>query len=497
MAANEHGTRAPPRETLDELLQRELFERLPFSLTVIDPELNVVRANSHFEAYFGDWRGRKCYQVYRDRRDVCSACPALLTFRDGHARVADETGRERDGRISHYVTHLAPLADRAGNVRYVVQMTRDVTETSRFQREHDILFDRVPCYITVINRNFRIIRTNEKFRDTFGRGRGGFCYQYYKRRAEPCERCPAALTFADGAEHVAEMVGVTTGGDEAWYVVTTAPLSRGRRGVEHVIEIAADVTDVKKLENEKLEAERLAAVGQTVAGLAHTIKNLLMGLEGGMYMVDTGLKRDDRGRISRGWDVLQRNFDKTTMLVREFLSFAKGRVPELTPVDPARVLRDIHDFYADTAREQGVELTVDADPGIEPLPLDPDGIEACLTNLLSNGIDAALLRERGGGKVVMRAREQDGEVSFEVEDNGVGIAPEIKHKIFTTFFTTKGGGGTGLGLLTTRKIVQEHGGEIEMESTPGEGSTFRITLYRSRLNKLAREEVRDRDGRKG
>lgn len=478
---------SPLQESFDELLQRELFEQVPYNLAVVDRDHNIVRANQSFEEYFGDWREKKCFEVYRNRKDICEGCPAAETFEDGQPRVTDETGFERDGKYSHYVTHIRPLKDRSGKVQYVLEMSRDVTETSRFQREHDILFDRVPCYISVINRNFRIIRANEKFRSTFGEGKGRFCYQCYKRRSSPCNDCPAALTFKDGQEHVAEMIGVTRDGEEAAYVVTTAPLSRGEGGVEHVIEICADVTDVKKLENAKLESERLAAVGQTVAGLAHTIKNLLMGLEGGMYMVDTGLKKGNEQRVTKGWKVLQRNFDKTTLLVREFLNFAKGRLPELEPSDPVAIVREIIELYEETASQQGVELSFENGQQIDELPLDPEGIEACLTNLLSNGIDAAVLREDNQAKVIMRVFENDDNLIFEVADNGTGIDPEIKHKIFTTFFTTKGGGGTGLGLLTTRKIVQEHDGKIEMESIPGTGSTFRITLSRSRLEALDRK----------
>ena len=87
--------------------------------------------------------------------------------------------------------------------------------------------------------------------------------------------------------------------------------------------------------------------------------------------------------------------------------------------------------------------------------------------------------------MVVRTREEGDDLVFEVADNGCGIDQEVKAKVFTTFFTTKGGKGTGLGLLTTRKIVQEHGGKMEIESLPGQGSTFRIRLPRSRLKALA------------
>jgi signal transduction histidine kinase len=142
-------------------------------------------------------------------------------------------------------------------------------------------------------------------------------------------------------------------------------------------------------------------------------------------------------------------------------------------------------LYRDAASRQGIELVFEAGREIGPAPLDPEGMETCLTNLVSNGIDAAVMREDPGGRVVLRTREAEGDLMFEVADNGCGMDWEVKGKVFTTFFTTKGGKGTGLGLLTTRKIVQEHGGRIEVESSPGQGSLFRIRLPRKRLETLA------------
>ena len=587
---------------LEGLLGRGFLQQVPFNVAVIDREFRVVAANQNFQDYFGDWRGRHCYEVYKNLGEPCTRCQARRTFEDGQARVSDETGVDRQGRSCHYVLHVAPLRDASGRIQHVIEMTTDLTETRRWQREYDLLFERAPCYISVIDRHYRIVRANEKLRESFGEAEGKFCYEVYKRRKQPCGRCPAALTFQDGAEHVSNQVGVHRDGSPAYYVVMTVPLARGERGAAHVIELAADITpirrlelelkraqdfyecliqnaataviavdgrgdvlvmnpaarallgwkarqaptaerlramlpaeffacgptgpgfreglvrdvegraipvsfasaelrlrggqrgravfledlrEIKRLEREMLEAERLAAVGQTVAGLAHTIKNLLMGLEGGMYMVDSGLRRGDAGRVSEGWQVLQRNVQKTTALVKDFLSFAKGRLPELRPADPNALAAGVVELYREAARLQGVELVLEAGPEVREAPLDPQGIETCLTNLISNGIDAAVLREQPGGRVIVRTREDQGDLIFEVADNGCGMEQEIKEKVFTTFFTTKGGKGTGLGLLTTRKIVQEHGGRIEVESAPEQGSLFRIRLPRRRLETLA------------
>jgi PAS domain S-box-containing protein len=590
---------------LENRLGRSLFELVPFNVAVIDREFRVVAANSNFEEYFGEWRGRHCYEICKGASERCSHCQAMAIFDDGQIRVSDESGVDRHGRACHYVVHLAPVKDAEGRVQHVIEMTTDLTETRRWRREYDLFFERVPCYVSVIDRNLRIVRANEKFREGFGEAKGRYCYEVYKRRKKPCPHCPAALTLQDGADHVSEQVGIHKDGTPAHYVVTTSALSRGRHDIAHVIEMATDITEihnletklkraddfyeslvrnaasgilavdatgevriinpaarslldwksrrppapellrkmlpdeffvaaqeneilanlpettlhavggeevpvrfsavelrshgtklgraalmqdlreVKRLEQQRLEAERLAAVGQTVAGLAHTIKNLLMGLEGGMYMVDTGIRRGDADRLVNGWQILKRNFEKTTALVKDFLSFAKGRLPELALTDPNALARNIVELYRDAATKQGVDLSLDACPEVRVAMLDPHGMETCLTNLVSNGIDAATTPDQIGGTVVVRTREDGDDLVFEVVDNGCGIDQEVKSKIFTTFFTTKGGKGTGLGLLTTRKIVQEHGGQVEMDSQPGRGSTFRIRLPRKQLKVLA------------
>ena len=475
-------------EKVDKLLGRKIFEMMPFNIAVIDRDFNVITANKRFEDYFGNWQGRRCYDVYRGNFQPCPECVAVKTFEDGKIRVIDGAGIDRHGITRHYVAHLAPLYDDDGHVQYVIEMSTDLTETRRWQREYDLLFERVPCYITIIDKDFRITRANEKFRQAFGEEiQGRHCYQVYKKTDHKCSNCPAMLTFQDGQEHVSNQVGVRKDGSQAHYIVTTAPLSRGEDGIEHVIEIATDISEIKKLESEKLEAERLGAVGQTVAGLAHTIKNMLMGLEGGMYMVDIGLQKGDAERIIKGWDILQRNFHKTTTLVKDFLSFSKGRLPDLQLVDPNKLAQDIVELYRDTAQQQGVELIIEVGENVKPAFLDPNGMETCLTNLVSNGIDAAMLRVEGRGRVVLRTYEEGGELVFESTDNGSGMDWEVKQKVFTTFFTTKGGKGTGLGLLTTRKIVTEHGGRIEVDSVAGEGATFRIRLPRARLESLAEQ----------
>jgi signal transduction histidine kinase len=246
--------------------------------------------------------------------------------------------------------------------------------------------------------------------------------------------------------------------------------------------LAEDLREVKQLERGKLEAERLAAVGQTVAGLAHAIKNLITGLQGGLYLLSTGLDKGKIERIHEGRELLDRNIKRVSASVKAFLSFAKGREIRLRMTDPVEVAAEVIAMYSPKAKECGIKLVHERFREIAPAPIDHDAMHECLTNLVGNAIDACLTSEdKNNHHVWVRSFEKEQVITYEVVDDGCGMDDEVKKSVFTVFFTTKGLIGTGLGLLTTRRIVQEHGGKIEMESTLGKGSTFRISLPRAGL----------------
>jgi signal transduction histidine kinase len=261
------------------------------------------------------------------------------------------------------------------------------------------------------------------------------------------------------------------------------PITRPGGEIPYVIEMSTDITLVKRLEQEKREAERLAAVGETVAGIAHGIKNVLMGLEGGMYAVNTGIRQGDDERIARGWTMLEENVTRISEFVKEFLDFAKGRAAHVAPVDPNKPVRKVLELFHEKAAQAGIQLNVDLQEGIPPAHLDEDAIHTCLANLVSNAIDACSFSDAERDYVItISSRQEGGTLVYQVADNGHGMDYEISKKVFSKFFTTKGSDrGTGLGLLTTKKIVHQHGGRISFQSKEGEGSVFRIELPRSGL----------------
>jgi PAS domain S-box-containing protein len=588
-----------------------LFDEIPSGVFVIDRAGTIVDHNRAFASLFGEARGRSCYRVLKEREEPCPLCAAQKSFADGGQRVLEERGVGRDGRPVDYLVQLSPIRRDGGEVEFVAAITTDLTATKRLQREYQILFEKVPCYVAVINRDLRVVRANERFRETFGEARGEHCYDLFKKRHEPCPECPVERTFLDGESHTVPHVGIGRDGQTTHYLAFTAPLERDEGDLTHVIQMSLDVTDLRKLElrlsetaamrralvqnsldatlilddreriqlvnraaedlwgypaasllgqrppsgmipaplhrvlagkterelvhearvitsdgekvpvrmaamtldrrgehmgsavivhdlrevrklqREKLEAERLAAVGQTVAGLAHGIKNILTGLEGGMYVMSSGLKKDDDRRTRQGWEMLERNMGRISALAKNLLAFSRGDRIEPRQVRVHEVVEDVVGLFRESAHQHGVDLRAELDRELEPAWIDPEGLHSCLANLVSNALDACMVSQNPACSVTVRLLEREEVLVLEVTDTGCGMDYELKQKAFTSFFTTKGKGGTGLGLLITRKIVQQHGGTVTVLSTPGEGATFRLALPRDRLPRPPEKEDQD------
>ncbi len=240
-----------------------------------------------------------------------------------------------------------------------------------------------------------------------------------------------------------------------------------------------DLREIKRLEKELLQAERLAAVGQTVAGLAHGIKNILHGLKGGSYLVDIGIKNDDTVKLTKGWDTVKRNIDRTSNLVMDLLSYSKEREPEYETCRPNEIAADVYELVQEKALENDVAIIREFDDSIGEVVMDPRTIHEVLLNLMSNAVDACLFDEDIAKQWQVKlktAREKNSIIRFEVEDNGAGMSENIQRQLFTSFFSTKGHRGTGLGLMVSRKLVEEHGGTIEVKSQPDKGTVFTVRL---------------------
>ncbi|MFO7557376.1 MAG: response regulator [Desulfobacterales bacterium] len=234
-----------------------------------------------------------------------------------------------------------------------------------------------------------------------------------------------------------------------------------------------------------LDAERMAAIGQTVAGLSHTIKNLAGSLKGGAFVLEKGIEHEDLGYLKQGWTMIRSGVDKIAGLSMNLLNYAKTSEINCRHCHPNQPVEEVIELMAFRAKEENIQIEFLPAGDLQSFDFDPEGMHQCLLNLITNAFDALRTIKDGRNEKIVTIRtikRKDWGVEYQVEDNGCGMEPETLNKIFRSFFTTKGTGGTGIGLMMTKNIIDKHQGEIQVSSKKGVGSTFIIRLPKAAAN---------------
>ncbi|MGC8763098.1 MAG: PAS domain-containing protein [Acidobacteriota bacterium] len=462
-----------------------LFQQAPCFMTVQDREGRILAANQNFQTTFGAGVGSTCYRAYKRRTTPCPHCPVVQTFEDRKCHTSHQEVILGDGTPLPILVYTSPLLGPEGEVEAVVEISADISpvkaleEKLRESRERfRALFEEVPCYLTVQDQDLRILQCNRSFREDFGDYIGAYCYEVYKHRGEPCLNCPVARTFSDGRVHHSEETVFARDGRRLQTLVSTAPLRNRAGEVEAVMEMSANITEIRQLQ------DRLANLGLLAGTLSHGLKGLLMGLDGGSYLLQTGIERGSPERVAEGWRILQRNVAEIRGVVHDFLYLAKEREPCWEMLDLRDLARSAMDLVRSRAASAQVELRAELQEAIEG-EVDRASMQASLVNLLENALDACRLAGKGTHRRVrLSLAREDGYARFQIEDNGVGMEEETLAKLFAPFFSTKGCEGTGLGLYVARKVAEQHGGTLEALSAPGKGSRFtlRVPLHAGRKN---------------
>ena len=343
------------------------------------------------------------------------------------------------------------------------------------RRSYQDLFAAVPCFICVMNREHQIIEANALYRSEFGAKDRSLCYEVCKHRTSQCPDCQVDKTFVDGLVHVSEETLVTRDGRRVNVVVHTQPVRDEKGEISAVMEVFTDITEVKKLQRQ------LALTGRAVAGMAHRVKNILMGLEGGIFIVNDGLESDDRQAIAEGWEMVERNVHKVSGIVKDLLYCSKEREPHFTPdVCPHDIVEEVAELFANRMGSDEIIIRTNLEEPRHRGTFDADGLHNLLCNLVANAIDACRFdpsENKDGHTVTLRCgRNGDGSTVLAVEDDGAGIPDDLNSRVFQDFFSSKGTEGTGIGLLVVQKVAEEHGGTITFDSRPGEGTVFTVVI---------------------
>jgi PAS domain S-box-containing protein len=470
---------------MDETYQ-SYFESMPCYLSVQGRDLKIIRANRRFVENFGDPAGRYCYQIYKQRSEKCERCPVERTFRDGEPHTSEEQVIAQDGRELWVLVNSTPIRDGSGEIEAVMEMSTDITDIKLLhqqlresQQKHKLLFEEVPCYISIQDRDLNVVEANRLFREAFGNPYGHKCYKVYKHRDKACFPCVVQETFEDGETREHEETVRAQDGRLINMLVYTAPLRDENERIVQVIEMSTDITQLRQLQ------DKLSDVGLLIGSISHGIKGLLNGLDGGIYLINSGLQKDDRSRIDRGWEIALRNIDRIRGMVMDILYYAKDRVPDWQPIVAAELAADVAKVMEEKAASLNIRFEFDLPNEVGEFEGDEGAIRSLLVNLVDNSLDACRVDSNKSNHFVKLALVGTPEdVIFEVVDNGIGMDQETREKALSLFFSSKGAGGTGLGLFIANKITKAHRGTIELESEEGQGSHFRIKLPRRRPEDL-------------
>ncbi len=264
--------------------------------------------------------------------------------------------------------------------------------------------------------------------------------------------------------------------DGSIFEMSFYPIAREDDDRRGVVCFARDVTAHREVERRIRQTDRLVALGQLAAGVAHEINNPL-----GVILCYTDIIKGEtirgnggEGRVAEDISVIERHARNCQRIVADLLNFARSHGSEKHPVHAGEMIREVESMLGQQLLMNDIRLSLDLADDLPPCLMDGERMKQVVVNLVMNGFQAM----EGAGEIrISTGKTGDGGIRIVVEDNGPGIDKEILPKIFDPFFTTKDPGeGTGLGLSVSYGIVQEHNGEILVESEPGRGARFIITL---------------------
>lgn len=473
---------------VDNLFLETLFHGIDEEIMVIDPEYRVLNVNRVFldrnKSLKEEVIGKKCHEIAYHSKYPCHSDTGLCPL-----KRAKETGRrvevshqvERDGSNYGEINRIMyPLMTEEGELKYFIEISRDVTEYQKLirrlqasEKKFRTILDTAKDAILSINEDRKIILFNNAAQRIFG----------YLRK-EILGKHLSLLVPPQHGDHHLYLERFLEEKDPGVLGKTLSLMALRKNGEEFPIEmglsyldmdpgvtftaIIRDVSEQKKMEKKLLRSERLAAVGQAVAHVAHEIKNPLMIIGGFSHQIRCNL--DDRRAVQK-LDMIFEEINRLERLVANVGDFTKEYRLVKRETDINSVIRDVLKIMAEIYPSEKYTFAEGLASDLQEIPCDPDKLKQVFMNIIANGIEAM----PKGGTITISTSNLPNGVEVCISDEGIGIEREKLLHIFEPFYTTREK-GSGLGLPISYKIVEAHRGDIWAESHPGEGARFVIRL---------------------
>src|SRR5467141_3155273 len=467
----------------------ELFETLQEGIYITTPDGTIVDVNPALVRMLGydsreelvkkrvaevfvDQAERKIVQAEVDRQPMIQGREITLICKDGTSIVCLNTAaavRDNAGRVVRYQGALMDITERR-------EMERRLHQQQEFARR---LVDSFPDLILVLDTEAHYNFVSPRCKEILGYDVAEMQHLEFGGRSHP-EDLPSALslykdiiagsqTFASLEIRVRHKLG-----DWRRIRFNFSPLSDEKGNIEGVVLSGRDVTELKRLEEQLIQAEKLAAMGQMLAGVAHELNNPLTAILGVTELLRERPGADDSTK--RQLELTHRQARRAARIVQNLLEFSRPASPQKKPLDLNNILERTLQLHEHSLRRNNIEVDSRLPGELPGVIGDANQLIQVFLNLITNA-EQAIREVRDSGRIQIRAGRNGNQLTITVQDDGVGIRPEALPRIFDPFYTTKRpGGGTGLGLSICMSIIREHGGNIEAETLPAGGSAFTIYL---------------------
>lgn len=452
------------------------FNELPCFVSIHNKEQKIISVNPLYMEKLGDNVGKESRVLFR--KDDGFASPVFETFKTGKGQRKKADITYKDGSKGPVIIHTAPIRNQQNEVELVVEICADMGEVRRLQdklhesqKQYRHLFDEAPCYITVQNPAFEIIAANRRFTEDFNMESGSFCFQVYKGRNKTCDDCPVEKTFKDHKSHQCEMEVTSKKGETFKVLIQTAPIFDASGRLINVMEMSTNITQVRALE------EQLASLGLMIGSVSHGIKGLLTGLDGGMYLLNRGVRKQDAAQIKDGWETVWFMAGRIRHMVLDILYYAKQKKLNWEIVDVIPFSKDVLETVSPKAAGKALKITRRLDASIGKFKVDKGIVRSALTNIIENAIEACIRdKTKAEHEIVFQVSQNDDDIIFIISDNGIGMDEETKANVFTPFYSLGDNKSAGLGLFISNRILSQYGGQITMASEPDKGTVFTVQI---------------------
>lgn len=467
----------------------ELFESLQEGIYITSVDDRIIDANPALVRILGydskeDLLSRTVSDVFPDK--VQRAELRTEVDRQPILEGREITLMRKDGKLITCLNTAAAVRDSTGTIVRYQGALMDVTARREIERqlhkEQEFarrLVDSFPDLILVINTQGNYTFVSPRCREVLGYELDDTREMQFGGRTHPDDLPSLLALYADilkGKQSFSSLEVRVRHKLGEWrrILFNFSPLFDESGKIEGVVLSGRDITELKRLGEQLIQSEKLAAIGQMLAGVAHELNNPLTAILGVTELVREREGLDDS--MKRQLDLTHRQARRAARIVQNLLEFSRPSQTPKKPVDINNILERTLQLHEHSLRRNAVEASFQPVEGLPNVVGDASQLIQVFLNLIINA-EQAIREVRESGRIQIRAASLSNKVMITIQDDGSGIAPEALAKIFDPFYTTKRpGGGTGLGLSICIAILREHGGTIEAQSLPAGGSAFTVTL---------------------